>query len=341
MRTELDIWNLAFARVGDYEIALDAAKTVTAATAANPVVCTSASHGYASGDLVLLADFDQMTQVNLRVFEVTVLTANTFSIPEDGTGYTAETGGGTARRLETGKHVRNTYRQWPIVRDEMLRLHPWNCAEKIARLARLQAAKTITGATQANPVVITANAHGYSSGDEVLLDGLGGMVELNTRWFPVTVLTVNTFSIPESGLLHTAYTSGGTARKALPPLRGVAEYDYRYSLPTDYVRGLELIGSRLPWKRVGAEVYTDEGPTAPFRYVYRVKDPNQFDDQLLSLLVARLAVDLAPRFDISSSKRQELRDEYERLARSARGTDAQEGGADEAPAPSTWEEARL
>jgi hypothetical protein len=31
----------------------------------------------------------------------------------------------------------------------------------------LESAKTISGATQANPVVITASSHGYSNGDEV------------------------------------------------------------------------------------------------------------------------------------------------------------------------------
>ena len=37
----------------------------------------------------------------------------------------------------------------------------------------------ITGATQANPCVITAVAHGFSSGDRVSISDVVGMTELN------------------------------------------------------------------------------------------------------------------------------------------------------------------
>ena len=44
----------------------------------------------------------------------------------------------------------------------------------------LETAKTITGATQANPVVVTTSAaHGFSNGDEVFITGVVGMTELN------------------------------------------------------------------------------------------------------------------------------------------------------------------
>lgn len=72
--------------------------------------------------------------------------------------------------------------------------------------------KAVTGATRANPVVITATGHGFSTGDEIYLTGLAGMTELNGRTFTITVLTGDTFSLDgEDGTGHTAYTSGGTA----------------------------------------------------------------------------------------------------------------------------------
>ena len=46
----------------------------------------------------------------------------------------------------------------------------------------LESAKTISGATQANPVVITANAHGYSNGDEFALPK-SLMTQLNQNRF--------------------------------------------------------------------------------------------------------------------------------------------------------------
>ena len=71
---------------------------------------------------------------------------------------------------------------------------------------------TITGATKANPCVITATSHGFSNGDHVYVSGVGGMVELNNRRFTVANQTANTFEL--SGInstAYTTYTSGGTA----------------------------------------------------------------------------------------------------------------------------------
>lgn len=77
---------------------------------------------------------------------------------------------------------------------------------------------TITGATAANPVVITTSAaHGYSNGDEVFITGVGGMTELNGRWFIVANQTATTFELTTihgdnvDGTGYTAYTTGGTS----------------------------------------------------------------------------------------------------------------------------------
>ena len=79
--------------------------------------------------------------------------------------------------------------------------------------------KTISGATQADPVVITATAHGYSNGDEVIITGVVGMTELNNKHYLVANKTTNTFEITDvdgndiDGSSFTAYTSGGTVNK--------------------------------------------------------------------------------------------------------------------------------
>lgn len=68
----------------------------------------------------------------------------------------------------------------------------------------------ITGATQANPVEVTANAHGFSDGDTVIIDGVGGMTQINNRSFTVANATANTFELSgEDGTGHGAFTSGG------------------------------------------------------------------------------------------------------------------------------------
>lgn len=74
--------------------------------------------------------------------------------------------------------------------------------------------KNITGITNANPAVVTSNAHGFSNGDRVLIVAVGGMGQVNNREHTVANVTANTFEL--SGINSTGYdvyTSGGTASK--------------------------------------------------------------------------------------------------------------------------------
>lgn len=78
----------------------------------------------------------------------------------------------------------------------------------------LESAQTITGITQANPAVVTISSHGFSNGDEIYIAGVGGMTELNGRYFTVANKTTNTFELSgEDSTGYTAYTSGGTASR--------------------------------------------------------------------------------------------------------------------------------
>ena len=80
--------------------------------------------------------------------------------------------------------------------------------------------KTISGATQANPVVITSNSHGYSNGDHVIISSVVGMTELNGKTFKVADKTTNTFELQTvdgtdiNSSSYTAYSSGGIANNS-------------------------------------------------------------------------------------------------------------------------------
>jgi ubiquitin-activating enzyme E1-like protein len=86
---------------------------------------------------------------------------------------------------------------------------------------------TITGATKANPCVITAASHGFSTGDTVTISNVGGMTQLNTNRYIITVVDANSFSLndlfgnPVDSSAYGTYTSGGQANKisdtATPP----------------------------------------------------------------------------------------------------------------------------
>ena len=78
---------------------------------------------------------------------------------------------------------------------------------------------TVTGATQANPVVLTLTGHNLRSGDKVTMSGVGGMTQLNTNSYYVKKIDANTVSLYSDSLLRntvdgtgfTAFTTGGTA----------------------------------------------------------------------------------------------------------------------------------
>tara|TARA_R110002033_G_scaffold159384_1_gene195660 strand:+ start:2172 stop:4646 length:2475 start_codon:yes stop_codon:yes gene_type:complete len=85
-------------------------------------------------------------------------------------------------------------------------------AAGIVLKTQLAHAAAITGATQANPVVITSNAHQFTNGQKVQFDSVLGMVELNGRTFTVSNSTANTYELLNTdGTGFTAYTSSGTA----------------------------------------------------------------------------------------------------------------------------------
>lgn len=78
-----------------------AAKTISAITNANPAVCTSTAHGYATGDEILLTSgWEDATDT---VYRVTVIDANSFSIQgldATNTGFfPSGSGTGTAQKL--------------------------------------------------------------------------------------------------------------------------------------------------------------------------------------------------------------------------------------------------
>ena len=84
-----------------------------------------------------------------------------------------------------------------------------------------EADTTISGATAANPVVITDTGHGYTNGDEVYISGVVGMTELNGKNYLVANKNTNDFELTDlqgtniNGTGYTAYGSAGTA--STPP----------------------------------------------------------------------------------------------------------------------------
>lgn len=135
----------------------------------------------------------------------------------------------------------------------------------------------VSNITQTNPAVVTATAHGFSTGDLVLLESVAGMIEVNENTYQITVLDVDTFELDDiDSTAFTGYISGGTVTRAeLAAVGdGAGDFDktYTYVLTTVDENGVESIASataslttkslsttagiRLEWQSVtGADYY--------------------------------------------------------------------------------------
>jgi len=88
---------------------------------------------------------------------------------------------------------------------------------------------TITGATQANPVVVTTSgSHGLSDGDLVDIKAIKGMTELNGNRYKVANKTSTTFELTlqsddsnVDGSSYTAYDTGGEVRLGITTVTGL------------------------------------------------------------------------------------------------------------------------
>jgi hypothetical protein len=120
---------------------------------------------------------------------------------------------------------------------------------------------SITGATNATPIVITAASHGFSNGDTVKITDVGGNYAANGTWV-VANQTMNTFELTGSAGVAD-YTSGGSV------VRGRGQLDYTsVDAPTD---------SRVATRKI---IRNKDGNTAVF-YI-DVTLPNLTDTSISS-----------------------------------------------------------
>jgi hypothetical protein len=142
----------------------------------------------------------------------------------------------------------------------------------------LEAAKAISNATQANPVVLSIAGHGYSNGEDFEVSGVVGMTQLNGRRFRVANKTANTVELQDQhgtnidGTAFTAYASGGNAYRVytltttyqeadLTQLKFAQSADVLYITHTEYVpRKLQRYGA-TNW--VLSQIDFQDGPYLP------------------------------------------------------------------------------
>lgn len=133
--------------------------------------------------------------------------------------------------------------------------------------------KSITGATKANPVVITSANHGFSNGDKIFITGVNGMTQINNnlsnsatattspKYWVVANRTANSFTLTRSdgsqasGKNWSSYSSSGTIHCMV----NGCEYQFF----TDATNTADVFRtSTCVSERIGTQAYTDAAPSA-------------------------------------------------------------------------------
>lgn len=229
--------------IKDGGIVTETAQDITDITQANPAVVTySGADNYANGDRVIISGVVGMTEVNNLEFTVANVDtgANTFELSGiDSSSYTAYSSGGSVAEIV---EVTTPYTESQLFEmdyeqtiNDMYITHSSHQPRKLTRSSHTSwtistfqiisnpfgttkaTGQSLTGATQANPVVVTySGSDTYANGDTVYISGVVGMTQLNDKNFTVANVDTgaNTFELQGvDGTAFTAYSSGGTVEE--------------------------------------------------------------------------------------------------------------------------------
>ena len=256
----------------DEGIITETPKTITGISTAAQAVVTSNSHGFSDGDEVFIDSVSGITKLNGRSFLVSDKTANTFKLKDNDGNYISSIGlgtyssGGTASRIY---EIQTPYTEADDLfkiriaqnADTAYVVHPYYEPRKLTRTGHTSwtlslftrtndpflDSKTITGATQANPCKITSVGHGYATGDIVIVETVVGMTELNGRYYTITKIDADNFTLDGvDSTAYTAYSSAGYAslRDYLPSTVSFYESRLWYGGTNDALN--KFYGSRSP-----------------------------------------------------------------------------------------------
>lgn len=225
----------------DEGIIVESDKTITGITQASPGVITSVAHGYVTGNEIFINDVVGMTELNGKAFLVVRINNDTYSLTDqDGTAinttaYTAYSSAGTTARIYEITTPYSSVLDLSKLKvtqnaDTMYIVHPYYEPRKLTRSAHTSwtlltytrtddpflSKKNITAITLASPGVITSAGHGYTGGEIVIIEGIVGTTELNSRVFEVVYINANTFSLKDyttdvavNTTTYTAWSSAG------------------------------------------------------------------------------------------------------------------------------------
>ena len=223
-------------------------------------------------------------------------------------------------------------------RDYCLMLTDWDCLVKRQVLDKASSV-AMTGATAADPVVVTCTGHVFINNQLVYIESVTGMTQLNGNTYRIwdstslAITLYDTDGTTTNGSGYTAWTSGGVVRRAPG-----ADWGYVYDLPTDCLRVLKVLDSEFgyddsyKWKKEKTFIHTDIS-NAGISYIKQESDPSLYEPDLVEVIAARLTWLVSMRIHADKTLRREIYQELQAAMARARITNA--AGAESTDEPET------
>ncbi|HEX8661527.1 MAG TPA: ubiquitin-activating E1 FCCH domain-containing protein, partial [Brevundimonas sp.] len=196
--------------------------TITGATKGEPIVITSAAHGFSDGDVVWISGATGMTQLNNKAYIIGGKTADTFKL----------------YRLSGNRTNGENYGSYTGSAGRVQKCQNNDCS-----------------------ITVTAAAHGLQNNDYVRIDEIVGMVNgnndsmVNDRTFLAGNVTTNTFTIDPDASTMTPYISSGRAWRAM----GGGDTFFAFENMDGDLQTHRISGCVT--ERTGAQRYTEVAPT--------------------------------------------------------------------------------
>jgi hypothetical protein len=183
--------------------------------------------------------------------------------------------------------------------------------------------KVITGATAADPVVVTSASHGFLDGWLVRIYDITGMTELNGRVVRVANKDANTFECYGlNGTKFTAYGSGGKAVR----YEAISDYanGYVYRVPADMLRPVAIMGAPQ-FEVVGSGndrrilCYANE---AVLEYIADITLVSSMPNHFARCWAARIAMELANPLQKKNAAMKDMAGWYMQVLRETKQSDS-------------------
>ena len=210
---EGQIFKLNVIEIEDYPVQIRGMTVIDALT----LRITTDFQNYQIGDVITIEAAAGMIQANDKQGAIkNIVTPNyTFDIEINTANFSAYTSAGTASKVI--QFSTKTKKFNPFAEQNLKVRCGWVYFYVSTTGTNLTDNKYIIGATNTNPCVLNIPGHGYVTGDQVFVDGVGGMTQLNGNYYYITVIDANFISL--DGVDATAYgvyTSGGFATTPSP-----------------------------------------------------------------------------------------------------------------------------